>query len=103
MALLITRDTSFAEEAVQETLLAAWKKIRNFDPARDFRPWINRILINCIGKMVRRKRLPTTAVEDALPLADSGVGPEQSALNAETSAMLQSALRTLSVEHLRLA
>ena len=99
VALLITRDASLAEEAVQESLLAAWKKIRSFDLDRDFRPWINRILINCIGMMQRRKRLPTTPVEDALPLADTGEGPEQSALNAETAAMLQSALRTLSVEH----
>ncbi len=99
VAVLITRDRSLAEEAVQESLLAAWKKIRTFDANRELRPWLNRILINCIGMMQRRKRLPTTAVEDALPLADTGVGPEQSALNAETAAMLQSALRTLSVEH----
>ncbi len=99
VALLITRDASLAEEAVQETLLAAWKKIRDFDLDRDFRPWVNRILINCIGKMTRRMKLPTAPVEDALPVADSAVSPEDSTLNSETSAMLQSALRTLSVEH----
>ncbi len=99
VALLITRDSFLAEEAVQEALLAAWKKIRSFDLNKRFRPWINRILINCIGMMQRKKRLPTTAVEDAFPLPDTGTSPEQSALNAETAAMLQSALRTLSVEH----
>ncbi len=99
VALLITRDRPFAEEAVQETLLSAWKKIRSFDINREFRPWINRILIDSIGMMQRRKRLPTTPVDEALPLPDPAMGPEQSALNAETAAMLQSALRTLSVEH----
>ncbi len=99
VALLITRDASLAEEAVQESLLAAWKKIRSFKAGTNLRAWLNRILINCIGMMQRRKRLPTTPVEDALPLADTRAGPEQSALNAETAAMLQSALRTLSVEH----
>ena len=69
VALLITRDASLAEEAVQESLLAAWKKIHSFDLNREFRPWINRILINCIGMMQRRKRLPTSVVEDAFPLA----------------------------------
>lgn len=88
-----------AEEAVQETLLAAWKKIRSFDLNREFRPWINRILINCIGKMTRRMKLPTIPVEDALPVADTAISPEDSTLNSETSAMLQTALRTLSVEH----
>ena len=99
VALLITRDASLAEEAVQESLLAAWKKIRTFTVGTNLRAWLNRILINCIGMMQRRKRLPTSAVEDAFPLADTGVGPEQLALDSETSAMLQSALRTLSVEH----
>lgn len=99
VALLITRDASLAEEAVQEALLAAWKKIRSFDVTRDFRPWINRILINCIGMMRRRKRLPTTAVEDAFPVPDTRQGPEQQTMNSETSFMLQTALRTLSVEH----
>ncbi len=99
VALLITRDASLAEEAVQESLLAAWKKIRSFDLKREFRPWINRILINCIGKMTRRLKLPTAPVEEALPVADPAVSPEDSTLNAETASMLQSALRTLSVEH----
>jgi RNA polymerase sigma factor (sigma-70 family) len=32
-------------------------------------------------------------------LPDSGVGPEQAVLNAETASMLHSSLRTLSVQH----
>ncbi len=102
VAVLITRNASLAEEAVQEALLAAWKKIRSFDagePEMNLRAWLNRILINCIGMMQRRKRLPTTNVEDAFPLPDTGASPEQMALNSETRTMLQAALRTLSVEH----
>ncbi len=98
-ALLITRDASKAEEAVQEALIVAWKKIRNFKAGTNLRAWLNRLLINCISRLNRRKQLPTEPEESALPLADTGTSPEQSALNAETAAMLQSALRTLSVEH----
>lgn len=99
VALLITRDASLAEEAVQEALMAAWKKVRSFEAGTNLRAWLNRILINCIGMMQRRKRLPTTTVEDAFPVPDSSVGPEQSVLDAENADILRSALRTLSIEH----
>ncbi len=98
-ALLITRDAGRAEEAVQETLIRAWKKIRTFKIGRPLRPWLNRMLINCISNLSSRKQLDRVPEEMAFSVADTGVGPEQSALNAETAAMLQSALRTLSVEH----
>jgi RNA polymerase sigma-70 factor (ECF subfamily) len=98
-ALLITRDPGHAEEAVQEALLTAWKKIRTFDADRPFRPWINRILINCIGIARRRKRLPTAAIDDAMPLPDPQAAPERSVIDAETGCELRAALRSLSVEH----
>jgi RNA polymerase sigma-70 factor (ECF subfamily) len=98
-ALLITRDASLAEEAVQDTLLQSWKKIRTFHPDRPFRPWINRVLINCIGIVQRRKRLPTAPIEEAFSVSDTVLGPEDSALNGETRRMLRAALESLSVEH----
>ena len=98
-ALLITRDAGKAEVAVQEALIVAWKKIRSFKAGTNLRAWLNRLLINCISRMNRRKQLPTEPEEGALRVADPAISPEQSALNAETAAMLQAALRTLSVEH----
>ncbi len=98
-ALLITRDAGRAEEAVQETLIRAWKKIRTFKVGRPLRPWLNRMLINCISNLSSRKQLSRVSEEMAFGVSDPGVGPEQSALNSETSIMLQVALRTLSVEH----
>lgn len=100
VALLITRDASLAEEAVQETLLSAWNKIRSFKAGTNLRAWLNRILINCIGMMLRRKRLPTVPVETAFTLTDThATGPEQSAINSETAAFLQLAIGKLSIEH----
>ena len=98
-ALLITRDPGAAEEATQEALLMAWKKIRTFDASREFRPWVNRILINCINAANRRKRLPTAPVDEALPLPDPAAAPDRSVLDAETAHMLRSAIQSLSVEH----
>ena len=101
VALLITRDSHSAEDAVQECLLLAWKKIRSFDVTNNsnFRAWLNRILINAIGMMRRRKKLPTAPVALALSLEDQRVSPEQSALDAETASMLQQAMSALSFEH----
>jgi RNA polymerase sigma-70 factor (ECF subfamily) len=72
VALLITRDPYSAEDAVQECLLSAWKKIRSFDVSSNpnFRAWLNRILINAIGMIRRRKKLPTAPVALALSLED---------------------------------
>ena len=98
-ALLITRDASRAEEAVQETLIRAWKKIRYFEAGTNLRAWLNRMLVNCISNLTSRKQLPRVSEDMAYAVPDSGISPEQSALNAETAAMLQAALQTLSVEH----
>ncbi len=98
-ALLITRNADTAEEAVQETLIRAWKKIRSFKAGTNLRAWLNRLLINCISNLTSRKSLNRVPEEHAFTVADAGISPEQSALNTETAAMLQSALRTLSVEH----
>lgn len=98
-ALLITRDASTAEEAVQETLIRAWKKIRFFKPGTNLRAWLNRMLINCISNLTSRKQLPSVAEKFAFGLSDPGPGPEQAALTAEVAVLLREALRTLSVEH----
>ena len=84
---------------MQEALIVAWKKIRNFKAGTNLRAWLNRLLINCISRLNRRKQLSTEPEEAALSLPDRSTSPEESALNAETAAMLQSALKTLSVEH----
>lgn len=98
-ALLITRDAGRAEEAVQEALIVAWKKIRSFKAGTNLRAWLNRLLINCISRLNRRKQLPTEPEDAAHSVSDPAISPEQSALNSETAEMLQSALKTLSVEH----
>ncbi len=99
VALLITRDPYLAEDATQDCLLSAWKKIRSFKPGTDFRAWLNRILINSIGMIRRRKQLPTAPEGLALTLPTGEGSPEQAALDSDTAGRLQKALGQLSVEH----
>jgi RNA polymerase sigma-70 factor (ECF subfamily) len=98
-ALLITRNGAHAEEAVQETLLLAWRKIHFFTAGTNLRAWLNRLLVNTITDLNRRKRLQLAPVEDALRVADRSPGPAESLLAEEVTAMLRAALETLSFEH----
>ena len=98
-ALLITRNPAHAEEAVQETLLLAWRKIRQFRAGTNLRAWLNRLLVNRIADLNSRKKLPQTGVEDAAHVPDRSAGPVESLLFEEARTMLRSALETLSFEH----
>jgi RNA polymerase sigma-70 factor (ECF subfamily) len=50
-----------AEDAVQETLLRAWRGRSQVDMASGFRPWLYRIATNyCLDVLRRRKRRPQT-------------------------------------------
>jgi RNA polymerase sigma-70 factor (ECF subfamily) len=98
-ALLITRNRSLAEEAVQETLITAWKEIRSFKAGTNLRAWLNRLLISRVSRLTRRKQLPLASEEMAFGVSDPAPTPEQHTIHEETRAELQSALRMLPVDY----
>ena len=67
-----------ADDAVQEGMLAAWRAIDRYDPARPFRPWLMRIVVNAALDSRRRGR-----VRHAEPIAETlesgGLGPDRMA------------------------
>jgi RNA polymerase sigma factor (sigma-70 family) len=84
----ILRDDDDADDAVQEGMLAAWRAIDRYDPARPFRPWLMRIVVNAALDSRRRSK-----VRQAEPIVDSlesgGLSPDRRA----EAALLREKLR----------
>jgi RNA polymerase sigma-70 factor (ECF subfamily) len=90
----ILRDEDEADDAVQEGMLAAWRAIARFEPARPFRPWLMRIVVNAALDALRRSR-----VRQAEPLGETiesaELGPDRRAEASLLRAKLDAGLATL--------
>jgi RNA polymerase sigma-70 factor, ECF subfamily len=62
VARLVLRDTDAAEDAVQETLVRAWRDLPSLRDPRRFQPWIRRVLMRAITDEFRSGRRQRTAV-----------------------------------------
>jgi RNA polymerase sigma-70 factor (ECF subfamily) len=60
-ALRLTRNSSAAEDLVQESLLSAWRSFAQFETGTNARAWLFRILINAFHAQHRKQQstLPT--------------------------------------------
>jgi RNA polymerase sigma factor (sigma-70 family) len=102
VALGILRDPDAASDAVQEAFIKAYRGLAGFDPSRDFRPWLLRIVRNQCRDMLRRGKAGP-GLERITPLladrvaSDADAGRE--ARQAEARDMLWAALGRISVEH----
>jgi len=95
-ALRITRDRSWAEDIVQETLLRAWRAFEQFERGTNCKAWLFRIMLNLLSE--RRKKI--RAAPTMLSLGESErvvqlrIAPPQF-----TAAEVLSALDRLSEDH----
>jgi RNA polymerase sigma-70 factor, ECF subfamily len=100
VAYRILRDIGLAEDAVQETLVTAWRELPGLREAERFEAWIHRILVNTCYAEARRARrwsanvkalsidasttdhdaMLTVATRDALERGFRRLPPEQSAV-----------------------
>ncbi|HEY75414.1 MAG TPA: sigma-70 family RNA polymerase sigma factor [Thermoflexia bacterium] len=103
LAYRILGDPAAAEDATQETFIAAYRKIGSFRGG-SFVSWLLRIVANrCYDELRRQKRRPTTSWEafgeideEANPaLINGGESPEERAERAELARFLQAAISTL--------
>jgi RNA polymerase sigma-70 factor, ECF subfamily len=77
-----------AEDAVQETLLRAWKGLAGFSGQSSLRTWLHRIATNvCIDAIERRRTRPQPAEEPAEPMPwtpDDATAPQVQCEQRET-------------------
>ena len=103
LAYRILGDPAAAEDATQETFIAAYRKIGSFRGG-SFISWLLRIVANrCYDELRRQKRRPSIPLEEidvgeeeANPaLINGGESPEEHAERAELARFLQAAITTL--------
>lgn len=104
-ALRITRNRHDAEDAVQDSLMRAFTKIKNFQGRSSFSTWLTRIVINS-ALMIRRKNTNSREVSTDEPrpsgeaslnlqIPDPGPNPEQSYVERERKRTLHKAIARL--------
>ena len=70
----ILRDTDLAEDALQDALVTAWRKLPHLREPERFEAWIHRILVHACYAEARRSRRWTTSIQ-VLPV-DGPAGPD---------------------------
>jgi len=96
---LVCRDHAMAEDVVQTSFIQAYERIHQLDPARPFRPWFLRSVINSTLMSVSRKReVPMNTEEggEGNEQMDGGPTPDEIVQMAETREELWAALGALS-------
>ena len=100
LSLSILDDPAEADEATQETFLAAIGKLNSFRGEASFATWLYAIALNvCRGRL--RKRRTRERLEQALQsllrrAGDDDAHPEQMVVQHETDAVLWQAIQSLS-------
>jgi RNA polymerase sigma-70 factor (ECF subfamily) len=95
VAQLMLRDRDLADDAVQETLVQAWRDLRGLRDLDGFDAWLHRILVRSVYREAGRERRRTGALVE-LPLA--GIDPDASASVADRDA-IERGFQRLRPEH----
>jgi len=91
----ILRDTDLAEDAVQATLVRAWRDLRSLRDPERFEPWLHRILTNECYAEARRQRRWSANVR---VLAAANTAAREDVLTIHDRDQLDRAFRRLTIE-----
>lgn len=86
LAVRVMGDAAEAEDALQEALLDAWRRIDRFRGDSAFSTWMYRIVTNrCLAMLRKRRPEPTEPADEAAPATDSPARAVE--LDAELAAL----------------
>lgn len=83
---------SAADDLFQETFLRVYQGLRGYDAAREFRPWVYTVALNCLRRGCARREPRAEATTDP-PARDPA--PAESAQAAELAERVRLAVRDL--------
>jgi RNA polymerase sigma-70 factor (ECF subfamily) len=105
LALRLMNDPQEAEEVLQETFISAFRGLDRFEGRSQLGTWLYRIAYNAALMRLRRRKLPTTSIDEPLvneegeelprQLVDWGARPDQIVLDDELRRALDAAVATL--------
>ena len=102
LAVRYVRNREEAWDIAQEAFIKAHRGMRRFRGDSSFKTWMLRITANQCKDYLKKRRLPTVAMEDlggAEHAAGRGVQPDEAMGASELGASIQSALDQLSHKH----
>lgn len=96
VALLFVKNSTYAEELVQDIFLRIWQNRDKLPAVQDFRSYLFITARNYIYTALRKKSVETAFTEELLwYFTDPVAGPEQRYLDKETAELLRQAVQQL--------
>ncbi len=100
VAMRILRNADDANDAVQETLVKAFRAIKDFDPNRPLKPWLCRICSNVCIDMVRSRKHEADPIEQhEYMLCDGSISLEDQAEDRIAQEMVEEAIGRLPAKY----
>ena len=93
-----TSSRDLAEEALQDTFLAAWRSARAYHGTGEVPAWLWGIARRRLASLARRQPPGSLALDAAGERVDPGAGPEEAALGRDASARIRLTVAHLPVE-----
>ena len=97
-ALFTTHNSAVAQDAVQETFIRGWKRIRKFKPGTNLGAWLTRILVNYLIDEHRKRRIEAIELDSALNIPHPEGSATAPLLKDEESRMLLGLLTGLPID-----
>ncbi|MFC7054208.1 sigma-70 family RNA polymerase sigma factor [Hansschlegelia quercus] len=96
-------EPALAEEVMQDTMTALWRKADTFDPAKSsVGTWLYRIARNRRIDLLRRNRGQMVDIDDTAPPVDDAPQPDEEASSRERQGFIRRAMTMLPPEQMAL-